>query len=39
LAVVFRDRHAFVPGSTIHLMPDPLRAHVFDAGSGQRLVP
>ena len=37
LAVVFRERHAFVPGSTIHLQPDIERAHVFDAGSGRRL--
>ena len=38
LAVVFRDRHAFVPGSTIRLQPDVARAHLFDAGTGQRLV-
>jgi len=38
LAVVFRDRHAFEPGSTIHLQPDLLHAHLFDAKSGQRLV-
>jgi multiple sugar transport system ATP-binding protein len=38
LAVVFRERHAFVPGSTIHLQPDLLHAHLFDAKSGQRLV-
>jgi multiple sugar transport system ATP-binding protein len=37
LAVVFRDRHAFAPGSTIHLQPDTNRAHLFDAASGQRL--
>ena len=37
LAVVFHDRHAFVPGSTIHLQPDTARAHLFDAGSGRRL--
>jgi multiple sugar transport system ATP-binding protein len=37
LAVVFRERHAFAPGSTIHLQPDPQRAHLFDAGSGRRL--
>ncbi len=37
LAVVFRERHAFTPGSTIHLRPDPQRAHLFDAGSGLRL--
>ncbi len=37
VAVVFRDRHAFAPGSTIHLQPDPQHAHLFDAQSGQRL--
>ena len=37
LSVVFRDRHAFTPGSTIHLLPDLQRAHLFDAGSGRRL--
>jgi multiple sugar transport system ATP-binding protein len=37
LAVVFRDRQAFEPGSTIHLAPDLSRAHLFDAGSGRRL--
>jgi multiple sugar transport system ATP-binding protein len=37
LAVVFHDRHAFAPGSTIHLLPDLTRAHLFDAGSGRRL--
>jgi multiple sugar transport system ATP-binding protein len=38
LSVVFRARHQFRPGSTIHLQPDPVHAHVFDAGSGRRLV-
>jgi multiple sugar transport system ATP-binding protein len=37
LAVVFRERHAFAPGSTIHLQPDLQHAHLFDAKSGQRL--
>jgi multiple sugar transport system ATP-binding protein len=37
LAAVFRERHDFAPGSTIHLLPDLQRAHLFDAGSGQRL--
>ena len=37
LAVVFHERHAFSPGSTIRLQPDVQRAHVFDAGTGQRL--
>jgi multiple sugar transport system ATP-binding protein len=37
LSVVFRERHNFTPGSTIHLLPDTLHAHLFDAGSGMRL--
>ena len=37
LAAVFRERHDFAPGSTIRLLPDPQRAHLFDAGAGQRL--
>ena len=36
-SVVFRERHDFAPGSTIHLQPDLRRAHLFDAGSGRRL--
>jgi multiple sugar transport system ATP-binding protein len=38
LAAVFRERHDFAPGSTIHLVPDLQRAHLFDAGNGERLV-
>ena len=38
LAAVFRERHDFAPGSTFRLQPDLQRAHLFDAGSGQRLV-
>ena len=37
LAVVFHDRHAFEPGSTIRLLPDLKRSHLFDAGTGRRL--
>jgi multiple sugar transport system ATP-binding protein len=37
LAAVFRERYDFAPGSTIHLVPDTQRAHLFDAGTGQRL--
>jgi multiple sugar transport system ATP-binding protein len=37
MSVVFHDRHAFAPGSTIRLQPDVQRAHLFDAGSGRRL--
>jgi multiple sugar transport system ATP-binding protein len=37
LSAVFRERHDFAPGTTIHLQPDLQRAHLFDAASGQRL--
>jgi multiple sugar transport system ATP-binding protein len=37
VAVVFRERHDFAPGTVIHLQPDPRRAHLFDAGTGRRL--
>ena len=37
LAAVFRERHDFAPGTTIHLLPDLLRAHLFDASTGRRL--
>ena len=37
LAAVFRERHDFAPGSTIHLLPDAQRAHLFDPAAGQRL--
>ena len=37
VAAVFRERHEFAPGTTIHLVPDTERAHLFDAGSGDRL--
>ena len=37
LSAVFRERHNFAPGSTIHLVPDLQRAHLFDAGTGARL--
>ena len=37
LSVVFRERHAFSPGSTIHLQPDLAHAHLFDADSGKTL--
>jgi multiple sugar transport system ATP-binding protein len=36
-SAVFRERHEFQLGSTIHLQPDMSRAHVFDAASGNRL--
>jgi multiple sugar transport system ATP-binding protein len=37
VTAVFRERHAFAPGETIHLKPDPDHIHVFDADTGQRL--
>jgi len=37
LSAVFRERYDFAPGSTIHLLPDLQRAHLFDASTGQRL--
>jgi multiple sugar transport system ATP-binding protein len=36
-SAVFRERHDFAPGTTIHLQPDLKRAHLFDAGTGKRL--
>jgi len=38
ISAVFRERHDFAPGTTIHLQPDLQRAHLFDAGTGQTLV-
>ena len=37
VTAVFRERHAFAPGSTINLSPDPDHIHCFDAGTGERL--
>ena len=37
ITAVFRERHAFENGETIHLQPDPEHLHCFDAGSGQRM--
>ena len=37
LSAVFRERHDFAPGSTIHLQPDLKCAHLFHADTGQRL--
>ncbi len=37
VSAVFRERHDFQPGSTIRLVPDLDRAHLFDAASGVRL--
>ena len=37
VTAVFRERHSFTPGDTIHLKPDPDHIHIFDADTGQRL--
>ncbi|MDP5215711.1 sn-glycerol-3-phosphate ABC transporter ATP-binding protein UgpC [Ruegeria sp. 2205SS24-7] len=37
VTAIFRERHDFEPGQTIHLKPDPDHLHVFDAESGARL--
>jgi multiple sugar transport system ATP-binding protein len=33
----FRERHPFRPGDKVRLRPEPRLAHLFDAGTGQRL--
>jgi len=37
LSAVFRERHDFAVDSTIHLVPDLARAHLFDANTGVRI--
>jgi multiple sugar transport system ATP-binding protein len=37
ITAVFRERHAFASGQTIHLKPHPDHLHVFDAQTGMRL--
>ncbi|MCF6231503.1 MAG: sn-glycerol-3-phosphate ABC transporter ATP-binding protein UgpC [Rhodobacteraceae bacterium] len=37
VTAVFRERHTFESGQTIHLKPDPDHLHVFDAETGARL--
>ena len=37
ITAVFRERHDFQPGQTIHLKPDPNHLHCFDAQTGQRI--
>jgi multiple sugar transport system ATP-binding protein len=39
LTAVFRERHDFRSGETIHLSPDIERMHLFDAQSGKSLRP
>jgi multiple sugar transport system ATP-binding protein len=37
LLAVFRERHDFKPGDTVHLRPRPDRVHLFDAGTQRRI--
>ncbi|OWY30363.1 ABC transporter ATP-binding protein [Herbaspirillum robiniae] len=37
LTSIFRERHNFGAGDTIHLVPDHTRTHLFDAESGKTL--
>ena len=37
MVAVFRDRHAFQPGQTVHLRPVTAMTHLFDAETGDRL--
>jgi multiple sugar transport system ATP-binding protein len=34
---MFRERHAFAPGETVHLQPETGKVHLFDAQQGTRL--
>ena len=37
IVAVFRDRHDFKPGQTVHLRPRADQAHVFDSATGARI--
>ena len=37
IVAVFRDRHAFKVGDTVHLAPQPRLVHLFDGASGDRI--
>jgi multiple sugar transport system ATP-binding protein len=37
VVALFRERHAFKPGDTVHLKPRAGMMHVFDAATGQRI--
>jgi multiple sugar transport system ATP-binding protein len=37
IVALFRERHAFAPGQTIRLAPDPGHVHLFDRETGGRL--
>lgn len=37
VTAIFRERHSFESGQTIHLTPDEDHLHIFDAKTGARL--
>ena len=37
VVALFRERHDFKPGDTLHLMPRPQLVHLFDPQSGRRI--
>ncbi len=37
MVALFRDRHQFQPGQTVHLRPRVDQVHLFDEGSGRRI--
>lgn len=37
IVALFRERHDFRPGDTLHLKPRLDQVHLFDAGTGNRL--
>jgi len=37
IVALFRERHDFRPGDTVHLRPRPDHAHLFHAETGQRV--
>ena len=37
ITAVFRERHAFAPGTPVHLAPDAAKVHLFDAVTGNRI--
>ncbi|HVO03506.1 MAG TPA: TOBE domain-containing protein, partial [Candidatus Cybelea sp.] len=37
IVALFRERHEFAPGQTVHLRPRPDQVHLFDSDSGQRV--
>ncbi len=37
MTALFRERHAFKPGTQVHLKPRPQMAHLFDLASGKRI--